>query len=637
MMTTCRLSLLTLLLLLVSSVLLAAPITDAALLERINNSPTAEEYPGADAVWLLRDVDVSVDAAGAVTTRERILLKLLTRDAAALAQWIVPYDKSAEQVEVTVARTLLAGEEYPVEAKLITESSAYSGTGWYDSTVVRNIPLPMAVPGAVLEVETLTRRATPRLPGDLGARIPLQHIYPLLESNISFTLPRDMPLTVRFTGAAQPVITEATVGKEHSYRWRVTKIPALKLDEAWVPPLEEMLGTARVSTLTSWGTVSAWYDKLTTGKAAVTPEIQRVADEKTRGCTSAGEKISVLHKAVRELAYVGIELGGQSDEPHAALQVMLRNYGDCKDKATLLRALLKAAGIESSYVLVRTTDKGILDRKIYGPSEYNHVILVARTPEGDRYLDATDADCPAELLPPLVAGADALIIRGDGELVTLPAPDAAVNSTDIAITATIAPDGKLQGQLKLIYQGHPAAIQRGMLAGIDPEDYTTVLGGLLAPRLGQDVQVAGITVENRDNPNLPLTIAAKFTSATAQIGGTMRLLYLPTFMYQPNPVRNATERRMPLQRRMAASLHLTADYTLPAGWKPLNPPPAVSETSGIGAYHDEVKVAGNILRYSCEMASNRGTYPLASYPDFQRWAGILALEGRNPLAVVLGQ
>ncbi|MEI7833532.1 MAG: transglutaminase domain-containing protein, partial [bacterium] len=420
-----------------------------------------------------------------------------------------------------------------------------------------------------------------------------------------------------------------------SYRWQVTKVPALKMDEAWAPPLDDLLDSARVSTLTDWSTVTDWYGKLTLGKAALTPEIQRVADEKTKGCATVAEKIAALHKAVRELAYVGIEMGGQSDEPHPALQVMLRNYGDCKDKSTLLRALLAAEGIESWYVLVRTTDKGVLDRELYGPGEFNHVILLAKTPEGDRYLDVTDADCPAELLPPLVAGADALIIRGTGELVTLPVPSPEMNHTDIAITATVAPEGTLKGLAKLNYGGHTAVIQRGMLAGVARENYTTVLGGMLAPRLGQDVQVTGVTVQNLDNPSLPLLLEAQFTSVAPTVAGTMRLLYLPTFMYQPNPLHNARARTLKLQRRMAGSMHMTADIILPEGWKPLNPPAPVQETSAIGSYRDEVKTDGNILHFICNMTSNRGTFPITQYPDFQRWAGIMALEGRNPLVVVL--
>ena len=50
--------------------------------------------------------------------------------------------------------------------------------------------------------------------------------------------------------------------------------------------------------------------------------------------------------------HVGIDLGVGRFQPHAASQVLSNQYGDCKDKDTLLEALLRAKGISVSPALV---------------------------------------------------------------------------------------------------------------------------------------------------------------------------------------------------------------------------------------------------------------------------------------------
>ena len=42
--------------------------------------------------------------------------------------------------------------------------------------------------------------------------------------------------------------------------------------------------------------------------------------------------------------YIGIDFGVGRYQPHAAAEVLANQYGDCKDKDTLLEAMLRAKG-----------------------------------------------------------------------------------------------------------------------------------------------------------------------------------------------------------------------------------------------------------------------------------------------------
>ncbi|NEL80598.1 MAG: transglutaminase domain-containing protein, partial [Xanthomonas perforans] len=90
-----------------------------------------------------------------------------------------------------------------------------------------------------------------------------------------------------------------------------------------------------------------------------------------------------------EIRYVGLDMGENSHAPHTP-EVTLRNrYGDCKDKATLLIALLQLAGIRAEPVLV-SSDKGHgLDLRLPSPYAFDHVVVRAHLPQGEVWVDAT--------------------------------------------------------------------------------------------------------------------------------------------------------------------------------------------------------------------------------------------------------
>lgn len=624
--------LLLLALLLTAALAFATPITDPDVLDILRQAPTVKDYPHDDAVWLLRDMEITVDVAGGVTVREHKLIKLLTPAALSLANWEIPYDKENETLEVRTARTLLNGQEFAVEPQQIRESAAYPGIAWYDALVMRRFPMPAAMVGAVLEVETIFRRALPRMPGDFSTRLTMRQPYPIRRAQYTMHTPAALPLTIRFTGANPPALEETAEHGGHRYHWAVQNVEALRMDEPQMPASAELLPSARITALTGWEPVVVWYNLIAAGKDALTADLRRVATERTAGCATAPEKIAALHKAVREMPYIAVEMGNLGDAPHPADDTLRHNYGDCKEKATLLKALLKAVGIESDYVLVRTTDVGPLDPQLYGPAEFNHVILTARLPDGDHFLDPTLAEVPATRLPFGVEGGQALILRGAGELVTLPLSTAVDNRTEIKVTATVNADGSAAGHARLTFYGLVAALQRGMLSGVPNQQFREALEGTLAPRLGTDIAVTAVQVDHLREADRPLAIAVDFSSrAYLQPAGQQWSGSLPQFTYQSNNYRATRKRTWPFLVRMESSVHLDVTIKLPAGVQVTALPSSVEEDSPFGHYQDSISIDGLTIQYTSDLATKHGLFPPSALDAMQHWASALALEGRNSL------
>lgn len=609
---------------------------DLTLLSLLAQAPSSKDYPDDAAVWLLRDVQITLEENGACTVHEHQLLKLLSEQALSRANWQIPYDKSCETLRVPIARTLLNGVVFSVDPQQMVESALYPGLAWYDALVVRRFPLPAARVGATLEVDTVQRRVSARMPEDFSTRLQLQDALPIVNGRFQIRVPPRMHLAIRFTGPHPPKISETVTSAYRSYAWTSQHEPALRMNEPLSPCAEELVDSARVSCRPDWEPVVAWYRGLVAGKDRLSDALRQAAATCTAGCTTREDKIAALYKAVRELPYVALEMGEMSDVPHAADAVFQQHYGDCKDKATLLRALLSAAGIASDYVLVRTTDHGRLDRQLYSPSEFNHVILAVPQAGGDHFLDATIADAPADQLPPGVEGADALIIRGPGEIVTLPTSFASANHTEISVELTVKADGSASGTATLTFRGQTAVMQRGLLSTVANAQYRDALESTLAPRLGNEVAVDAVEVAHLREPEQPLVLKVAFSShAYVQTAGTQLSGFLPVFMYQPNHFRSTGVRRNAVLQRMESSMHLDTTITLPPTLSVVSVPRPVQYAGLFGEYHDQCEVAGNTIHFRADLANKRGLFPPDSLEALRTWSAVLALDGRNQLQFFL--
>jgi len=120
-----------------------------------------------------------------------------------------------------------------------------------------------------------------------------------------------------------------------------------------------------------------------------TPDVKAIAEDITKGLADKKEQARAIYEFVsKKVRYMAIFLGAGGFVPHPAATVLTAKYGDCKDHATLMRALLAAKGIASDYVMISLGPayKAIATP---APEKYNHVILYL--PDFDLYADPTNA------------------------------------------------------------------------------------------------------------------------------------------------------------------------------------------------------------------------------------------------------
>ncbi|HEX3583016.1 MAG TPA: transglutaminase-like domain-containing protein, partial [Thermoanaerobaculia bacterium] len=231
------------------------------------------------------------------------------------------------------------------------------------------------------------------------------------------------------------------------------------------------------------------------------------------------ERIRAIAEYVQqEIRYVAIEIGIGGYQPHPAADIFKKQFGDCKDKVTLLRTMLRAAGFESYYVMVNA-DRGVVDPAFATPYLFDHAIIAIRVPASDGlyttldhargkllFFDPTSASTPFGTLPAYEQqGSGLLVLDNGGELVTL--PSAPPQASQLRRHAKLALDanGVLSGEVEEVRSGNMAAELRRNLQPLSAVERArwvdTVVGAHLT-----DAAVQNLSIENVDRSTADVVI-----------------------------------------------------------------------------------------------------------------------------------
>lgn len=244
-----------------------------------------------------------------------------------------------------------------------------------------------------------------------------------------------------------------------------------------------------VRSFSGWADMGAWYQDLSGPRRVPDETVAQKARELTAGSPDTLSKIRALAEfAQKEVRYVSIQIGIGGFQPHPASSVLANRYGDCKDKATLLAALLRSIGIDSHFVVINTDRGTVTPQSPVSLYSFNHVILAIRLPDDvpDAGLDSlvrhpregrllvfdpTMPTTPLGRLPYyLQENTGLLVAGGGGELLVLPRPGPEGNLLDRKGKLSLTGDGALVGEIQETRRGAEAdTLRYQMLSSTDAE------------------------------------------------------------------------------------------------------------------------------------------------------------------------
>jgi Domain of Unknown Function with PDB structure (DUF3857)/Transglutaminase-like superfamily len=435
---------------------------------------TVPSYPAkVTAVVLFQEEAVTVEADGRRVMRERGAIKVLQ-----------PGDHDIEAYRTYNTKNgrirdfqgwLLPPDGKPIPyAKNRILDVALSRDYVYDEARAKVLECGSARPGSIFAWE-VTEEEKSVFTQDAYR---FQQQNPVLTSRFVITLPpaweaRGMVFNRE---KEEPQVSGST------YTWELRDLPwieredyspnldalAPRLAVSYFPPQDNRAG---LQGLKDWSAVSAWMSALVDPSAAVTDRVRAKAAELTAHASTELEKIRAIAAFTQQTNYVEVALNitrGGGYTPNRSDDTLARNYGDCKDKATLMRSLLKAVGIDSYLVTITADDRTYVRPEWASPMQFNHAIVAVRVSEavklptvlGDTPLgrllifDPTDRVTPLGDLPEDEQGSHALVIAGArGALLTMPLLPANASRIESAVTAAMNADGSLEAKIERQYFG----------------------------------------------------------------------------------------------------------------------------------------------------------------------------------------
>jgi len=403
----------------------------------------AVQQPPARTVRLLT-VDTSLAADGtSVTTIHAEIRANNAAAAMSLGQTALPYDSANQDLQVLDAHTEKAdGQKMPVDVSAIYDQLAPGGaqvptfTDIHAKVIV--FPQLSAQDVAVYTARITTKRAI--FPGQYWYGEDYPGAVALNEVRETLTAPKSIHLFIENHGVG---FEKTEQGEQTIYRWHYSDPHPAPAEPVAVSPLLH-LPHFSVTTFPDYAALGRTYASAAASAAVVTPKIQSLADDITKGMTDRRQQAQALYTwLVSHIRYVAVELGRGTLIPHAAETVLANGYGDCKDHVVLLAALLKAKGIDSEGVLINAgNDYALTDVPTF--IGLDHIITFI--PSLDLYLDSSALVAPFGVLPfqeygkPIVYTSETNPRRG-----TMPILPQGTASVSVRTASRLTKDGVLSG------------------------------------------------------------------------------------------------------------------------------------------------------------------------------------------------
>ncbi len=405
----------------------------------------------------------------------------------------------------------------------------------------------------------------------------------------------------------------------------------------------------------SWGDVSAWAFEATDSQAnlndALVIKAKELAAPIQNEAKTEFEKVQAIARYAQSVRYISIQTNiarGGGYRPHAATDVFAKNYGDCKDKANLMRAMLKAIGIESYLVSIYAGDATYVRAEWPSPQQFNHCIIAvkvsaATTAESivqdstwGRLLifDPTDEHTPFGTLPDHEQDSLALIIAGaNGALVKMPGASAETILLERTIEATLTAEGTLTATWRENAAGVMAAYSREEFKSFSEADYRKRIESLIARSVPR-ANVSKITPQDvAAEGTFKLEVELK-AADYAQLIQNKMLLFKPALLSYPEPVTLNEAKREQAILMEADSRRETIRITLPKGFAIDELPAAQTLQESFGLCEMKYEVKDGVVIYARTIKLKKETIPATQGEQVRRFFARIKAAEQNPVVLI---
>lgn len=431
--------------------------------------------------------------------------------------------------------------------------------------------------------------------------------------------------------------------------WNIKNVPQY-FPEPNMPPAHTVCQRLLLSTAAKWEEISSWYWNLSKPRLdTVTDEMRKtVKDILAKSTDQELNKIwNIFTWVSQNIRYMGVttETEAPGYEPHNVSETFEKRYGVCRDKAALLVAMLRLAGIDAYPVLIHVGEK----RDPQVPMTFfNHAIVGVRGKDGTYTLMDPTNENSADLLPAYLAGKSYLVATPEGEtLLTSPEIPASANMVFAQGKGNIDANGNLTLLTKIDFDGLNDSVYRGFLIRSSEDRRRQFFEGAVKEVIpGANLDNLEILPENLRDTDTPLSIALSISATDyPSKGDKATLLDLPwmtTIIGYANFLVNETgleKRRFPFETENACGVEESIELTLNNSASPIALPDNISfKTNGI-TFNQRISLNHNQKEGNAQIRAqrrfelNQTTYSPEQYKGFKD--SLQKIEVHNNQKIVL--
>jgi Domain of Unknown Function with PDB structure (DUF3857)/Transglutaminase-like superfamily len=609
-----------------------------------------KDVPG---VVLHDEQTVTLNSDGNLVTTTNYAVRVLERQGKSYATAVIPYLQSASKVRELKAWLIRHDGTIKYFGKDSITDRISDPDDIYNEYREKFVSAADESDAGVIFGYQATIEERPLFTQDIWA---FQGRLPTLVSRYTLNLPADWQAkSVTFNHAT----VEPSVNG-NSYIWELRDLAPIP-PESSSPSIRNLAPRVAINyfpktntgnkVFASWQDVSRWGTELHNPQVTLDDSIAGKARELTANAATELDKIRAIGAFVQNLQYISVDIGianGNGYKPRPASLVLQRGYGDCKDKANLMRAMLRALKIEAYPVFIFSGDPTFVREEWSSPSQFNHCIIAIKVSDDVKVpsiithatlgrlliFDATDPHTLVGDFPDHEQNSFALIAAGDqGGLARMPIIPSEFNKLERNAEVTLDASGNVSGIIREQANGQTATDFRREFRSSSITDYNKQIEGWVS-RGVSGAKVSKISPkDNLADGKFDLEVEFNANSY-AQLMQNRLMVFKPAVIGRLDRFSLSNDKRVHPYLMDATAYTETIKIKLPQGFVVDEIPDPTALDTAFGKYNVSYEVKDGYLLFNRSMTLNKTTVPSDKYNSVRNFFAQVRSAEQSPVVLV---
>ena len=532
--------------------------------------------------------------------------------------------QSAQVESVTVTHADGTSTATPATDAMTQPATVTQQAPLYSDLEVLQIPVRGLRPGDLLEYRIKIAQTHAEAPGEFWSSLALPKDSVYLAEIVKLDVPANKYVQVWSPGL-RPAMTHS--GGRIVYRWTTSQLsPTSEADKQATPAPGGARPDIAWTSFRSWQQVGEWYRGLASQQSVPNDAIRAQANTITQDAKTPEDQVKAIYAFVStHIHYIGVDFGIGRFEPHPAEQVLANQYGDCKDKGTLLEALLHAKGFTTAPAMVGVGVDVI--PALPSPGQFNHVITTVQLATGQIWLDSTPEVAPYRLLVAALRDKPALVIPASGAsaLEQTPALPPYPFFDHFLATGALKTDGEFDAHMQIQDRSDSEILLRGLARLVAPAQWDKATN-YLSVAMGFSGSTSNSSFAAADNFSVPMQVSWDYTRRPYGDWDNFRIVApFPVIELPSAPDQKPSE---DLDLGAPRTDTAVAHITLPANFS-ANLPNPVHVKTAFASFDETYGLEEGVLSISRTLVVLQPKLAAASWQDYKKFAGETSLN-ENP-------